>query len=81
MDSVDEFDSLDDAGDDLGAVEEPPPFGGGFHELEDHGEARDPRAAAFRFAVTMADRGKGRFDRIGGAQMNPVLGREVVERQ
>ena len=27
----------------------------------------------------MAHGGEGRFDRVGGAQMRPVLGREVVE--
>ena len=39
FDSVDELNSLDDVGEVLGAVEQPPFLGGGLHQLEDHRQA------------------------------------------
>lgn len=39
LDTVDERDSLDDIGEDVGAVESSPLLGGGLHQFVDHREA------------------------------------------
>lgn len=52
-----------------------------FHQFEDHGECCQPRPAAFRSPSSVSDGGEGGFDRIGRSDMDPVLGREVVERE
>ncbi len=39
------------------------------------------RAAAFGAAVSQANGGERRFDRVGRSQVRPVPGREVVERE
>src|SRR5260370_38938394 len=48
-------------------------------EFEDHCQRCDTRGASFGSLGAEPDRSKGRFDRIGGAQMRPVPGREVVK--
>jgi hypothetical protein len=48
-------------------------------EFEDHGQGCDARAASFGSLGAESDRGKGRFNGIGSAQMRPVLGRKVVK--
>ena len=48
-------------------------------EFEDHHEGRFTAEAAFGPGGSKAHRGEGAFDRIGGSQVLPVLGREVVE--
>lgn len=81
FDSVDEWGSLDHVGEQLGAVQEPPAPLSGLHQLEDHGEARLSRAVSFGAAMPQSDRGERALDGIGRAQVTPVLGREVVERE
>ena len=48
-------------------------------EFEDHGQGCDARAASFGSLGTEPDHSKGRFNGIGGAQMRPVLCREVIK--
>ena len=50
-------------------------------QLEHHHQRRHAGAAAFRLTGPMPHRRERRLDRIRRPQMNPVLGREVVERQ
>jgi hypothetical protein len=61
------------------AVEFPPLALGGLSELEDHGQAGDPRAGTLGPGGTQAHRSEGGFDGVGGAQVQPVLSGEVVE--
>ena len=79
FDSIDELNSGNDVGQELAAVEESPFLGGGLHQLEDHREASGARAVALGAAMPQADGGERAFDRVGGSQVDPVLGREVVE--
>src|SRR6266571_3348079 len=67
--------------DEVGRVDRPPPLLGGLDELERHGQAGGLRARAFRHLRPVTDGGERRLDRGGGAQVHPVLGGEVVERQ
>ena len=48
-------------------------------EAKDQRQNRFPRDAPWRLVRSQSHRGKGRFDRIGRANVHPVLGREVVE--
>ena len=48
-------------------------------EFKDHSQSRDPGAASLGSLCAKPNSGEGRFDRIGGTQMRPVLGREVVK--
>ena len=48
-------------------------------QLEDHGQGGEAGATAFGLPGTMAHRRKSRFDGIGGANMPPVFGGEIVE--
>ena len=81
MDTIGELNSGQDIGQAIGAVEQSPFLPSGLHELEDHRQARDPRAVAFRTTMPQPHRGKRAFDGIGRPQMNPMLRREVVKRQ
>ena len=80
-----EFGVFGDFDESLGSVEGPPMFGGGAPsgsgELEEHGQRGRSGAVAFGAAMTQADGGEGRFDRVRGSHMLPVFGREVVEGQ
>src|SRR6266536_3405072 len=67
--------------DELGCVDRAPPSLGGLDEFERHGQAGGLRAGAFGDLGPVTDGGEGRLDRVGGAQMDPVLGGEVVERE
>ena len=53
----------------------------GLDELERHRDARGARARTLGDALTEPDSGEGRLDRVGRTQMDPVLGRVVVELQ
>jgi hypothetical protein len=53
----------------------------GFDELEDYGKCRAVRQAALRADRSVPHSGKRTFDGIGGPQMLPMLGREVIEGQ
>ena len=62
-------------------VQRSPFLAGGLGQLEDHREASDATAVATGLLLSMLDRREDALDRIGGPQVNPVLGREVVEGQ
>ena len=51
----------------------------GVSELEHHGQTCLPAAAAFGPTMTQPDRGERRFDRVGGPEVSPMFGGEVVE--
>ena len=51
-----------------------------FNQLESQPKERRTRHAITRACGAMAHRREGRFDRIGRAQMLPVLGRKIVKR-
>jgi hypothetical protein len=63
------------------SLEQPPTFLGGLHQLEDHGETRLSRAISFGATMQQPHCGKRALDGVGRAQVTPVLGREVVERE
>ena len=54
---------------------------GGLDEFERHRDTGGPRSRSLRDPLAESDGGEGRLDRVGGAQVDPVLGWEVVERQ
>jgi hypothetical protein len=58
-----------------------PPRLCGLDELERHRDSGGPRAGPLGDPLTQPDGGEGRLDRIGGTQVDPVLGRVVIERQ
>ena len=62
-------------------VELAPGLRGRVGQLVDHRQAGAATAVAFRAPVTQTHRCEGTFDRIRRAKMNPMCGREVVERQ
>jgi hypothetical protein len=70
-----------DEGHEVGCVEGAPPVLGGFDELEGHGEAGGLGVGSFGDLGAVADRGERRLDGVRGAEMDPVLGREVEERE
>lgn len=53
----------------------------GLDELERHGHARGPRARTAGDLGPVSDGGEGRLDGVRGAQVDPVLGGVVVERE
>jgi hypothetical protein len=63
------------------SLEAPPAFRRRYDELEDHEPRRVLRERAFHANRAMPDRCKGAFDRVRRAQMRPVLGGEIEERQ
>ena len=63
------------------SLEAPPAFRRRYDELEDHEPRRVLRERAFHANRAMPDRCKGAFDRVRQAQMRPVLGGEIEERQ
>jgi hypothetical protein len=52
---------------------------GAHTELVDEREHGRPANTALGAVAAMPDGGKGALDRVGGADMRPMLGREVVE--
>lgn len=65
----------------LGAGDRAPACLGGLDELECHREGRGWAARATGDPGAELDPGERRLDRVGGPLVDPVRGREVVERQ
>ena len=70
-----------DQGDQVGSGDRAPPVLGGLDELEHHGEGGGRASGAAGDLGAELDGGERRLDRVRGPQVDPVLGREVVERQ
>ena len=70
-----------DEGDEVGRVDRTPTVLGGFDELEGHRNPGGAGAGALGDPLTQPDGGEGGLDWICSAQMDPVLGRIVVERE
>lgn len=68
-----------DHGDEVGCVRGPPPLPGGLDELEDHGQGGGRAASARVDLGPQPGSGESRLNRVRGAQVDPVLGGEVVE--
>src|SRR5256714_13874892 len=68
-----------DEGDEVGCVDRAPAGLGGFDELKRHREAGGLGAGPFSDLGAVPDGGERRLDRVRGAQVDPVLGGEVVE--
>jgi hypothetical protein len=64
----------------VGAVETPPALLGHVEQLEGHQQSLTSRAGTAGGSLPQPHGGEGRFDRIGGVQVLPMLGREVEER-
>ena len=62
----------------MGRVDRTPPVLGG-DELERHRDPGGAGAGTLGDALPQPDGGEGGLDRVGGAQMRPVLGGVVVE--
>ena len=58
-----------------------PPLGGTLSQLEHHCQTCLRTAVPFRFAVPQTDGGERAFNRIGRANVTPVLGWKIEERQ
>ena len=83
--SFDEFAGLEagsgaDEGDEVGCVHGAPAVLGGLDELECHREPGGARTRALGDLRAMPDCGEGRFDRVRGAQVNPMLGGDRIGR-
>jgi hypothetical protein len=65
-----------DQGDEVGCVDRPPPLLRGLDEFERHGQPSRAATRSFGDSGAVPDGGEGRLDRVGGAQVDPVLGRE-----
>ena len=63
----------------VSATDAAPALLGLLDQLEGQAEEGGSCDAVARARGAMAHGGEGRFDRVGGAQMRPMLGREVVE--
>jgi hypothetical protein len=79
--SIDEPSSCADERDQMGRVHRSPAGLGGLDQLEGHGQAGGPRAWPLGDLGAMPHGGEGAFDGVGRAQVDPVLGREIVEGQ
>ena len=79
LDPVAEFNPFDDFGQAVLTVELAPFLLGGQHQLMCHRQCRLAAEAAFGLGGSVADGGKGAFDRVAGPDVLPVFGREVVE--
>jgi hypothetical protein len=65
----------------VGAVDGAPAGLCGLDELERHRDSGGPRAGSLGDPLPQPDGGEGRLDRVSGTQVDPVLGRVVVERE
>ena len=77
--AVDELCSFDDLQDELMLVEPSPMLLRGLGEFEDHRQGSSAGAAALGSFRAVSNGREGRFDRVGGSDVDPVLGGEVVE--
>ncbi len=80
-DAVGEGDAGDEHGQDVFTLQAPPGFRGGDDELEDHEPGGLLGQGALGSHRPVPDRREDAFDGVRGAQMVPVLGREVEEGQ
>ena len=78
-DAVDEDGALKQLEDQAVIVEFPPVFFSLDGQLEDHGQRGHARAASLGAAGAVTDGGERGFNGIGGAQVSPVFGREIIE--
>jgi len=81
LDPVAEFNPLDDFGQAVLPIEFASIFLGREHQLVRHGQRGLSAEASLGFDGSVPDRGESALDRVRGADMFPVLGREVVKRQ
>ena len=81
FDSVDELYADDQLGQLVVSVEAAPTVLCRLGEFEDHGERRLVGEASLGSHGTVSHGGECAFDGVGGAQMLPMLGGKVVERQ
>jgi len=81
IDSVDEPDSLNEIRDVLVSSQFSPTPGGTLSQLEHHCQRSLRGSAASRFSLPQPDCGERTFDRIGRANVAPVLRRKIKERQ
>src|SRR3954454_13451496 len=79
LDAVTEPDTPNDLRQQVLALQPAPGFGGRHDELEDHQPGGVLRQRALGPHRAVPDGGEHALDGVGGAQMVPVLGREVVE--
>src|SRR5215813_9695571 len=79
LDSIAELYTEDDFRQLVVAIEATPTSFRSLGELEDHGERSLVRETSFGAHGAVAHRGEQAFDDVRGAEMPPVLGREVVE--
>ena len=81
LDAIAEFDSLDELGQLIFTLQHPPASGRGGYQHKDHSHGGGMREAPLGPDRAVSDRSEDAFDRVGRAQMHPVLGGEVVEGQ
>ena len=81
LDPVAEFNPLDDFGQAVLTVEFAPFLLGRQHQLVGHRQRRLAAEAAFGLGGSVPDGGKGALDGVRCADVLPVLGWKVVERQ
>ena len=79
LDSIAELYTEDDFRQLVVAIEATPTSFGSLGEFEDHGERGLVRETSFGAHGAVVHRGERTFDDVRGAEMLPVLGREVVE--
>ena len=77
--AVDKLHSLDNLHDELMLVESSPVFLRRIGKFENHRQSSSTGTAAFGSLRAVADGRESRFDRVGGSDVDPVLGGEVVE--
>ena len=81
FDAIAEFDSPDELRQLITALQRSPTPSGGEYQFEDHGHGGGMRYATLGPDGAVSDRGEDAFDRVCRAQVHPVLGGKVVERQ
>ena len=79
--AIDEGDSGPVEAEGRGFVEASPALLGHPEELAGHRQAPSPGPRSFRHPLPKGDRGEAGFDGVSGADVPPVLGCEVLERQ
>lgn len=79
--AADEGGVVADERDEMRRVDRPPAVLGGLDEFECHRQPGGARAGSAGDFRPVPDGGEGGLDRVRGAQVDPVLGGVVVERQ
>ena len=80
-DSIDKLEPSDDISEELISIELSPSCLGALAEFEDHRQHGVTRETAKTLGRSEPHCRGGGFDRVGGSQVGPVLGREVVGRE